>query len=183
VGAPLYFGSNRQMVGIGAMSKNAITSIGRVNYGMGPRGFFQTDGFNYDYIDQPSIHDFVYDDFVSSLRPLVCSWADPSENYVFWSLPWGDGATDNTITVGFNIKNRTWTILAFARTAATSSAVLDFPVTFDRYGNIYQQGISGIATGSEFSPLQLDPTYTLQLPFGHAGFGDGGFGGWWSGDG
>ena len=87
---------------------------------------------------------------------------------------------DNNISVGFNHKDNSWTILAYARTAAASSAVLPYPVSFDKYGNVYQQGIGSYAASGEGIPLELVPTVELQLGWGEGGWGQGGWGGWWS---
>lgn len=183
VGFPLWFGQGRQVTGVGAISKNSIIPVGRLNYGMGPRGFFRTDGFEVEYIDQPDIHDWVYDNLNRDKGHLVCGWPDVSENSVFWSIPLGVDATDNNITVSFNFRVGVWTICSFARTAATSASILPYPITFDKYGNAYAHGVGSMVPSGEQKPMLLEATAHLQLGWGHGGWGQGGWGGQWDVDG
>jgi hypothetical protein len=59
IGAPFYYGQRVALDGIGAVSKTAVCSDGRLNYGVSRNGIWQTDGNDYNYIDQGILSDHI----------------------------------------------------------------------------------------------------------------------------
>lgn len=57
-GAPFYYGQRVALDGIGAASKFAVATDGRLNYGMCRNGAWQTDGNEYRYIDFGILSDY-----------------------------------------------------------------------------------------------------------------------------
>ena len=175
-GAPFYFGQRHLLRGLGAVSKDSIAVVGKVHYGFGPRGIFRTDGFQVQYIDDPSIHDFIFTNLTRAQISKCIAWYHASLNTVFFSFPLKP-ALDTSLTVGYNIKNGTWTIHDIARSAASTGAVFDFPITFSNTGTIYQQGAVGVPPTGEPLPLTLIAEVDVKGNYGHLGYGDGGYGG------
>lgn len=178
IGAPLFFRANKLLEGIGAFGKDSVVSVEKLHYGMGPRGFFRTDGITFEYIDDPSIHDFVYQNLNRSQASKAIAWDDSSQGLVNFSYP-QTGQTNNSITVSFNYRERNWSILDFARSAAISGSVFDFIVTIDRFGNVYQQAIESFAPSEAALPMTLVATARLKGGYGKFGYGQGGYGGEW----
>lgn len=58
---PYYFGQKVVLDGIGAVSKGAVCSDGKVNYGVGQNGVWWTDSNSYRYIDEGYLHDYLQD--------------------------------------------------------------------------------------------------------------------------
>lgn len=61
ISAPFYFGGKVVLDGIGAVGKMAVTGDGAVNYGVGRRGIWWTDGNTYRYIDEGFLRDYLQD--------------------------------------------------------------------------------------------------------------------------
>jgi hypothetical protein len=183
VGSPLVFGQEQRLDGIGAFGKHSVSVLDRLNFGMGPRGIFMTDGVSFEYIDHPAIHDLIYEDINLEATQLVTSWVDPAQWTVFFSYPQG-GHDTNSRSVGYNYKNRTWGIFKMARTAASSEGIFNGALAGDVDGNVYLQGLRGTVPSPEAEPLTLDePTAEASMGYGKGGYGDLGYGGYWSGDG
>lgn len=59
VGAPYYYGQNKLLEGIGAIGKYAVVADGRIIYGVGRNGIWQTDGMIFKYIDELALRDYL----------------------------------------------------------------------------------------------------------------------------
>jgi hypothetical protein len=176
VGAPFYFAENHLLTGLGAVSKDSVVTVGRLNYGLGPKGFFKTDGFQVQYIDEPDIRDYVFTDINRSQLTQVVGWDDAANHQVVWFYP-SDGSSLLDRSVAYNYNMGLWTKLGYARTAATSSSVFSFSITGDRHGNIYQQSVEGQLPASPGSPLTLIAEADITSGgYGQFGYGQGGYG-------
>lgn len=58
IGSPNYYGQRVALDGIGCVGKKAVCADGRLNYGMGRNGAWQTDGTDFRYIDFGVISDY-----------------------------------------------------------------------------------------------------------------------------
>lgn len=59
VNQPYYFGQKTVLDGIGAVGKNAVTTDGKNNFGVGRNGVWWTDSNSYRYIDEGYLHDYL----------------------------------------------------------------------------------------------------------------------------
>lgn len=176
IGAPLVFRRDHLMNEIGAFGKASVVSVDKMNYGIGPKGLFETDGTQSNYIDTPAIHDFIYDNINKDAAFKAVVWADTANSMIYFSYP-SSAASENDTTVGFNYKNRTFSLPEFFRTAASSAAVFDFPITADANGSVYQQGVAGFAPSASDKPMTLVADTVLKLGYGEGGYGELGYGG------
>jgi hypothetical protein len=176
VGAPFYFAENHLLDGLGAVSKDSVVAVGRLNYGLGPKGFFKTDGFQVEYIDEPDIRDYVFGDINRNQLSQVVGWDDAASHQVAWFYP-SSGARILDRAVAYNYNRGLWTKLGYQRTAGTSSSVFSFSITGDKNGNIYQQSVEGQLPASPGSPLELIAEAVLTSGgYGQFGYGQGGYG-------
>jgi hypothetical protein len=182
VGSPNVLGFRDFVDGTGALSKDAVTTVGRHIYGMGKHGIWRTDGVQVQYIDDPAIHDFVYAGGINREQlSQVIAWWNPAERMIVFFFP-EPGSDFNSRGVGFNVDNNSWTILGFGRTAATSSTAFRFPVTADQLGNIFQQSISEFPFTSDGIPVALQEVVTIAQGYGIGGYAQGGYGGFNTGN-
>jgi hypothetical protein len=137
-GYPYWFGVNRALDTIGAVSKNAVVTVEKLNFGMGLQGVWMTDGLQVRYIDEPAMRDYLFDDINLDAVDKVCAYHDEFEHQVIWFYPSGTN-TENDKGVGFNYNNRAWTKYGFGRSAAIPRSVFDYPVTGDDVG-VFEQG-------------------------------------------
>lgn len=181
VGPPNYFGQRHLLSGIGAVSKDSVVPVEGLHLGMGPRGFFMTDGIQPRAIDDPKIHDFVYNSLNRDQISKVVGWDEPNLGITFWSYP-QLGFSENNITVGFNRRNGSWGIYDFVRTAATSGSIFDFAVSIDASGNVFFRQIEGF-TPDLAQKLVLPASAGFVSGYGQGGYGQGGYSGSWATDG
>lgn len=191
IGRPFIYGVNFLLEGFGPVGPNAVAAVGRVHYGFGRRGLWVTDGVSFDFIDEPAVFDFLFQDDLTRVDKTkldqIVVWHDQMQNLVMFSYPTEAGLGHNDIQVGFNYKdpNKPWTVFNYGRMAVDDSGVFDFAVSGDQLGNIYQQSATNTAPSSGEQPIvELDETtYTLQLGVGEGGVGQLGVGGYESGTG
>jgi hypothetical protein len=177
IGPPFFFGHTHLLDGVGAAGKASVVSVGRRHFGFGDDGIFITDGASFEYIDTPSIHNYVYVDTLDQRYvDRVVAWEDREETIVYFSVPSGDGVGT---TVGYNYTRKLWSMHDYYRTAATSGAIWDNPIAVSASGQVLQQGIQGVAVQGEPEPITLRNRTKFVTGFGELGFGQGGFGGEW----
>ena len=133
-GAPFYFGYYPALNGIGAVSKAAVVSVGRKNFGFGPSGIWETDGAQFKYID-PGIHDYIYDAFNDEQKEKVCGYHDEFNTQVCFYYPTTTG--EPTVGVGYNYMDGTWSIFNHGRTSALERDVFTWPVLATSTGDIF----------------------------------------------
>jgi hypothetical protein len=178
-GVPFYFSHQHLLDGIGAVGKHSIVSVGRRNFGFGPNGIFVVDGASYQYIDTPSIHRYIYEENYDENRAEeTIAWADANEEIAYFSFPSLD---EGGLTVGFNWRTGAWALFNWYRKAASGGGMWKHPVLLDQYGQPWIQGSTSAPYASSGAPLGISDEMTLLTYFGHLGFGDGAFGGSWSG--
>lgn len=177
IGAPLYIGERKLLDNIGAYGKAAVVSVGIYHYGWGPRGIWRTDGNQVDYIDNPSVRDYIKKNLNKDQSSKIVAW--PLINYggVVFFFPSGTSLWPD-IGLFFSYQNNSWWRLDFGRTAGTAGTVFDLPFTADSIGNIFQVTDQVAATSGLAGPLTMVDTLERVTGFGFGGFGDMAFGGY-----
>jgi hypothetical protein len=175
IGPPTFFSDQGLIDGIGAIGKHAVTAVGRKHYGFSANGIWVLDGASFAYLDDPSMHKYVYEDLLSNdYKELVTAWNDPNESVVYFSIPTGLGVGE---TIGYNYGTGAWSLYDWYRTAATSGGLYESPVLIDANGQVWGQ-LSGSAAFSEpGSPLGLTDNLFLLYGYSIGGFSQGGYGG------
>jgi len=177
VGSPNFIGERHLLDGIGAVSKHSVAAAGRLHYGFGPRGIWQTDGFQFKYIDQPDIHDFIFNDLNTNQISKAVSWNDQALDTVFFSYPRA-GSLDNNRTIGFDYRTGIWSILSYGRSGALSQSIFAFAIHMTALGEILGQPDETAPIEQGGIPLKLTPLdANIVVGFGEGRFGQGGFGG------
>lgn len=139
VGYPNYFGVQKALDGIGAVSKHSVVSVGALNYGLGRQGFWKTDGVRVDYISTPALQRWVENNINWAQKSKVVAWHDESNRQVIWYFP--DGASEwNSRGLAYNYINDAWAPLSRGLHSAIERNVFDFALTGGENGAVYFEG-------------------------------------------
>jgi len=137
LGNQLVFGYQPAINGIGAVSKNSVTSVGNKNYGLSEQGFFETDGAGFRFIDDPAVRRWYHSRSGSLSKSIA--FHDEENTQVRWYFP----TTSTKITEGlsFNYQTGAWTKILANRSAGQERVISTHPVTGSEDGKIYLDGM------------------------------------------
>lgn len=178
VGGTNIFGWQPTSVACGALSKNAIVNVPPHLYGVGPRGFWRTDGSSFEYIDSKAVRKKFKDELRWEKRSRVVAWHNVAERSVFWFYC-GPHADENDRGLIFSYETGVWSELTFGRSAAENSEVFETGITGSADGGVFLQDQDGAPISSGFGKVKIGEQLTLDSGFGALGFGRGAFGGHW----
>lgn len=172
IGDPYYWGTAAALEGIGACSKDACQTVGRVMYGFGPKGIWRTDGADKVYISTPSVFDYIFDDINMNQLSQVVSWHDIQRDRIVW---WWCSKNSMVLNraIAFQYNGDLWHIPGFIRSAATEQGVFQFPLLGDTDGNVLAVGIPGSLPMEPGAPLALRAKVQIVTS---AGYGQGKYG-------
>jgi hypothetical protein len=144
-GAPFYFGYKvTTSSGIGAVSSNAVISVGRKNYGLSRRGLFVTDGSAVEQIGvEEGIEEYIRENIAKTEYPQVSAYHNLVGNEVVWSLPLNAAAP--TKEIYYNYKTGAFGVRSSLISAFTESSTFDNAISGDTSGNIYFEGTGASA--------------------------------------
>lgn len=177
IGAPLFFGAQKLIDGIGAVSSNAVTEGGRLIYGFAETGIWVTDGSTKQYIDEPDVHSFIYEGdnkYDRDRAALVCGWEDSNDDEIYFSYPTVNGLG---FTVSFNPALRVWSMHDYWRTAAGPGEPWNAPLLLADTGDLFLQSIEGAGSTFDVNPLGLSDSTRILLGYGEGGYGQLAYGG------
>jgi len=178
IGPPFFHGAQKLIDGIGAVGKNAVCESGRVIYGFSAHGIYITDGMVKEYIDEPAIHSFIYEDgnkYDKTRAELVCVWEDTNDDEIYFSYPTVDGSG---FTVSVNRKNpKVWSMHDYWRTAASPGELWKAAVILTENGDVFIQDASGTGSSYDVNPLGLSDVLVIEMGYGDASYGQLGYGG------
>lgn len=129
VGQPNYFGYQPALEGdmVGALSKQSVVAVGRINYGVSREGFFATDGTRVERIGDVQGID---DDFKANVpqgryeEATVAHYRKDNEIIFAFPNTFGTGVAD-TLEYRYNYKDKTWSHRHTFATHYGDSNVLD----------------------------------------------------------
>lgn len=162
LGAPYFFGANRALSGIGAVSKNSVTVVGRRNYGLSRHGFWVTDGTDFSWIDDPAIRNWFLSRVNWEQKSKINSYHDKNNQQVIWYYP-ANGSGEPNEGVGYDYAKNVWTIYNQGRTVSHEASILRYPTSGDSNGYVFYDGIGKNANGQplgcfvESARLSLGP--------------------------
>ena len=175
----LVFGYQAALSGIGAVSKKAVVSVGRQNYGLSQQGFFATDGTGFEYIDEPAIRDYFTDNANRAQLSKTCAYHDEDNTQIRWYFPTDESG--NTGGVSFNYKTNTWSILTGDTSAGDERRIDNYPLSGSEAGLVYREsngnntGDSPLVAWVRSRPLDLDDADSVKeldsIRIGYTGFG------------
>lgn len=142
LGTPFWFGTRPALNGIGAVSKNAVVSLGRFNFGMSQEGVFRTDGVSYDYIDEPAIRDWFKGQINKDAWSTVVAYHEEARQKITWFFPSGTSTRPDK-GISFNYKQKAWSKLDFGMDAVLERQVHDYPILASDSDYYWQDTPSG----------------------------------------
>lgn len=184
IGSPLAFGILPGVPGIGATGPHAVTGISSLHYGFGSRGIWRTDGSTSEILTQGLIHKYIYDNVNRDAWYKAVMMHDQQQNMAVAFYPTGSSTVNNR-GVGYNYKNKSWTIFNYGYSAAADGGVFNYPIAGDVNGNIWAIGVTGgpPTAGTDNELRVTDTGATITTGFGEPGYGQGGYGGTFNADG
>jgi len=166
VGSPaLRFRVTHAIDGIGAVSKCSVIPVGGMNYGLGPQGFWKTDGGTFEYIDDPAIRAWFFNTTSGALfnraqQSKVCGWHNEEETSVIWDYP-GNNDTDNSRRIVYNYRTEAWSTRDFGRTLGSEKNVHTYPFSASTTGVLYTENNGLNSDGSATFSLARTKTMTF----------------------
>lgn len=123
VGFPNVFHFEKTIRGVGVTGRRAVVSLGAFNYGLGKQGVFKTDGFNYVFVDNPALRDWLKTYLPSSGEP-ISGYHHQSIGHIVWHFKDINGDLRG---IGFNPENGACTRINYGLYAAIERDVFDNP--------------------------------------------------------
>ena len=156
-GQPFYFGYKHALDGFGAVSKDSVISIGRQNFGLGRQGFWQTDGAQFRYIDQPAVRNFIQSDINWAQASKVNGYHDEDNHRVIWYYPSvaGGGVVDKGIA--YDYQRQLWSTFDHGFTASLPRDVFSYPV-----GGMVDGKLMFLQNGSNANTVALPARLTTK---------------------
>jgi hypothetical protein len=127
VGAPLYFGQNKLLDGIGAIGKHSVVADGRVIFGVGRNGIWQTDGMIFKYIDELALRDYLQSNVNWSQGGKITAVKNDITGCIEFSFPMGV-SLDNNEGWGYDPRHGGWSKIPPHESAA-SRVLFDRPLS------------------------------------------------------
>lgn len=137
-GAPFYFGHNLGLTGVGAVGQKAVVAVDRFNYGLGPLGFFRTDGASYQYLDEPAIREYFLSQINEEQISKTVAYFNKERNEVIFHYPSGSSLEPNQ-GLSLNLAKLVWAPYSFGKTSGESEGVFAYPITADAAGKVYKE--------------------------------------------
>jgi hypothetical protein len=177
IGAPLWFGHDELLSGIGAFGKNCVAVVGRTHYGFGPRGIWVTDGVQYQYIDDEAVRDYIYQNMDRSKASKFAAIHNPATKTV--QFFWED--LDGTFRgIAYSYLAQSWNNLGYHRRCGTAGSVFENSFFCDSAGNVYIQSNEAFsAPAADGEPVNIAAYvhYVDTFKYGNSGYGYGFYGG------
>jgi hypothetical protein len=160
IGGTLVY-SFRKLGNGGAISRNSMAMVDGQAYWMSQRGFYTYDGF-VKTIACP-VGDYVFNRLVRAQAAKVYAEVRSDFNEIWWHYP-ATGGTENSEAVVLNYLNGDWRVEVLERTCGMDRGFLDYPVSCDASGYIYEHekglvyqdtGDSAVTPYAKSGPLEL----------------------------
>lgn len=132
LGGDYVFGFKPALKGIGAVSREAVVSTGRENYGISTEGLWRTDGVSFEYIDGYDISKWIrkHVNFSAAEQIRSCVLKDQ----IRFALPI-DGSETCNIVFGYNYNSKAVSYYDVVPTAMAPKEVFEYPI-FGLGGNL-----------------------------------------------
>jgi len=161
LGAPLYFGYEHVLDGIGAVGKSAVVEANRRMYGLSNAGIWRTDGTSYEYVDALKVREWLRDNLNEDQQSkVVATYESINENVVFF-VPTTTNEPDTALV--YHEPSGAWSKWSFGRSSAVSSSLGVFTRPYYADGTtIYKHETGESADGGSLTAF----VQTKPLTFG-----------------
>ncbi len=156
-GPPYQFGFAPALEGIGAVSTRAVVSVGRQVFGLGPLGFWVTDGSSYQYIDEPAVRKWFFERVNLAQITKVCAFHDEDASAIKWFYPTTSG--ENDAGIFYDYKRKVWGIIGYGRSACLKKEVFAYPILGAGDGKVHYGNFGVNADGGALT------AYVQSKPF------------------
>lgn len=136
LGSPYYFGAQLALDAIGALSRHAVVSVGRYNFGLSKKGFWRTDGVEFQWIDTPAVREFYLAQANRDQDSKTVGFHNHKIQQIIWYFPTGSSLT-NDMGLGFDYVRAGWTVYGHGRSFAIPERVFNRPIVGTSTGGIY----------------------------------------------
>lgn len=173
------FGQQHLLKGIGAFGKMAVDSIGGLHRGFGPRGLWQSDGNSYQYIHDPAVKRYIYNNInLDQASKCIVSYDNQIQATLFMWPSLNSDDVDQGIAL--NHQDNSWSPFDIDATCVSTSGVYHFPLIGTSAGSIIKQSIYdvGLVADEDDGVFELPtPSASVSAGYGSGGYGQGGYGG------
>lgn len=155
-GPPFIYGFERVGSACGAISRQAVASVGSQAVWMGQNAFFAYLGGGVEPI-LSDVSDYVFSDINAAQLSKVAAVANEQFNEVWWFYP-SSGSTENDRYVIYNYADQHWATGEMARTTGVDRGAFRYPMFFGADGWVYEHEVgevSGVTPYAESGPLRM----------------------------
>jgi hypothetical protein len=135
LGAPYYFGAQPALDGIGSLARYGVVSIGRYNFGVSRKGFWRTDGVEFDWIDTPAVREFYFREANRQQDSKTVGFHNHKAQQVIWYFPSGSSLVCD-MGLGYDYVRNVWTVYGYGRSSAIPERVFSRPIVGTSTGGI-----------------------------------------------
>lgn len=161
------FSQRKLLSNIGAVGPMALCTAKGMLFGYSERGFWQSDGVSYNYIDTPGVKETMNDRINEEYRHRVCVTPDRQNEKILIFLP-PDPAVQNQECWAWSLRYNNWSFAKFGRTCGDPGDVLAGQVFGGADGALYEQTQRPIApTAATAQSNYLIPQSSVQLRIGY----------------
>lgn len=128
IGPPYYFGANKTLSGIGAVSKSCVIEYAGKHYGISRSGAWVTDGNSSDYISPPLMRAWMDKNVNWGFASKIAGVLNEQRSLLEWGVPIQGGTGDNELTMCFNHTTGTWTFRSYGISAGLKQGIFNYPI-------------------------------------------------------
>jgi hypothetical protein len=155
-GPPFVYGFERVGSECGAISRQAVASVGSQAIWKGRNGFFAYLGGGVEPIPS-EVSDYVFSDMNMAQASKVAAVANEQFNEVWWFYP-SAASIENDRYVAYNYAEGHWSTGEMARTTGADQGAFRYPLWFGADGFVYDQEVGQITGAEPFAesgPLRM----------------------------
>lgn len=172
IGSPNWFGIQALSPEVGPFSQRSICKVKESLIGLGPHGFWRTDGNSYEFLDTPKMRSTIFKTMINPENALVSD--DPANERVLITVDTVDGKTTFVWDYGANNFSRS----TFNWTAADPGNGYEETVYGNSTGWLFAQGARQIANvRAESLGIVFKSRLRIKIPYGVGRYGEFNYGG------
>jgi len=128
-----------------------VTEANRTLYGLSRGGFWQSDGVDYQYIDQLAVHNWFWDNVNEDQITKVVATHDAVQQNVIWFFP-ETGQNEPSAALVYHYPTGAWSYFSFGRSAAVPQSLGVYPKPYYATGTtVYRHNDGENADGNSLT--------------------------------
>lgn len=128
VGSPYYFGAQKVLEGIGAVSSLCIIAREKTHYGLSKRGFWQTDGASFQYISPPLLREWLDANIDWANASKVAGYLNENRSTLEWGVPVVGGSGKTELTISYNFVSGAWSFRPYGLSCGLKKGIFEYPI-------------------------------------------------------